>query len=245
MSGSVEGVLNGALIQEMRLNILSNNIANINTVGFKEDKLFQIPETGGSEPADRFSQQARSFGDLPVSSFTNFSQGKFLHTGNPLDLSLEGEGFFSVEGEDTVLYTRTGDLSVNNDGLLITQDGLPVLGQGGKIYLSSPDVVIDERGNIIENGTVVDSIKIVKFSQPNALQKAGLTRFAKTDPNIVDEKAKETNVMQGFIEQSNVDAVNSMTEMIDVLRGYETYQKVIQSLNDTALKAINDVGRLA
>jgi len=250
MSGAIQGVLNGALIQEMRLNVLANNISNINTVGFKEDKMFRVDKSSGSKnesPKDSLTSgtlQVSSVG-LPVGTFTNFSQGKIIHTGNRLDLALEGDGFFCVQTPWEVQYTRKGNFTLNMDGVLVTQDGLPVIGKAGKIQIDSQNIVVDTEGNIVQGGNIVDTIKIVDFPQPHTLQKAGSNLFATADPGGADTRPEGFKILQGFVEQSNVDAVNVMTEMIDVLRGYESYQKVIQSLNDTTLKAINDVGRLA
>lgn len=168
-----------------------------------------------------------------------------MHTGNPLDLAVEGDGFFCIQAQGRIHYARKGNFTLDSDGVLVNQDGLPVLGKGGKIQIDSQDIVVDAEGNIMEKGTVVDTIKIVDFPQRHVLQKVGSGLFITTDPGAMDRRPEGFKILQGFVEQSNVDAVNVMAEMIDVLRGYESYQKVIQSLNDTTLKAINDVGRLA
>jgi len=250
MSEAIDGVLNGALIQEMRLSILSNNISNINTVGFKEDRLFQVPMTEEYQnpdvQVDGIAELPElSIGNLPVGTFTNFAQGKLEHTGNQLDLALEGKGFFCIKTPEGVHYTRKGTLTVNNDGVLVTQEGHQVIGKGGKIELEAKNITIDGQGNIIVDDDVVDTLKIADFDKPNALQKVGSTRFATADPLTEAINAEGFTVLQGFVEHSNVEAINAMSEMIDVLRGYEAYQKVIQSLNDTTLAAINDVGPLA
>ena len=250
MSGAIHDVMNGALVQEMRLNILSNNIANVSTVGFKEDRLFRTGETSeqqvkASDENPSAKEEPASLGGLPVGNYTNYSQGNLAHTGNRLDLSLDGDGFFCVEVQGEIQYTRKGNFTLDSDGVLVTQEGLPVMGKAGNIQLTSQNIVIDEEGNILDDGNPVDTVKVVEIPQTNALQKIGNTRFAVMDPKVEEQRAEETRVLQGFIEQSNVDAINAMAEMIDVLRGYESYQKVIQSLNDTTLKAINDVGRLA
>ena len=131
----------------------------------------------------------------------------------------------------------------------MTQDGLPVLGEGGEIVLKSQEnphefkkFGVDEEGNISVDGKMVDSLRIADFAQPYSLSKIGDTLF-KPAENINEVKAENTKVSQGFIELSNVDAVKMMTEMIEVLRGYEIYQKVIRSVDEANAKAINDVGK--
>lgn len=250
MNESIHEALEGALVQELRLSILSNNISNINTVGFKEDLLFRI-ETANEEQEQIVLEDVPegipelSHGDLPVGTFSNFDQGRLLHTGNKLDLALEGNGFFCVETATGVQYTRKGNLAIDTKGILITQEGFQVIGKGGRIELNTQDFEVDGEGNIIVDGDTVDTIKIVDFDKPAGLQKMGATRFAIADPLTNEIKAEGFSVHQGFVESSNVDAVNAITEMIDVLRGYEAYQKVIQSLNDITLQAINEVGQLA
>jgi len=119
------------------------------------------------------------------------------------------------------------------------------LGERGEIEINGTNFVVDGQGNVAVDGNTVDTIKIVDFPQPYALKKSGNSLFALTDPDIAENKAERVEVRQGFLEFSNVDAIKMMTEMIEVLRGYEAYQKIIQSIDDTNSKAINDVGRLA
>ena len=250
MSDAIYDAVRGALIQETRLTVLANNLANSRTVGFKEDRLFQTgeivnPRMTVSADNTPTTPSAPQFPEtLPVQTYTNHSQGKLEPTGNRLDLSLEGDGFFCVQVNAETQYTRKGNFTLDPDGFLVTQEGLPVMGQAGKIRLLSQNVVIDEQGNIIEEGNTVDAVKVVEIPQPGALQKVGDTRFALVDPDVEEKPAETTTVLQGFVEHANVDVLNAMAEMIDLLRGYESYQKVIWSLNETTLKAINDVGRL-
>jgi len=124
---------------------------------------------------------------------------------------------------------------------MVTQEGLPVLGDGGIIQIDTSDFVVDANGNIVVDGGVVATIKVVDFPQ-SSLEKAGNTRFTTLDPMNKGETAEEVNVKQGYVEHSNVNIIRMMTDMIDTLRGYESYQKIIRSLNDIDSKAINEVG---
>jgi flagellar basal-body rod protein FlgG len=165
------------------------------------------------------------------------------HTGNPFDLALEGDGFFCIKTEQGTQYTRNGNFSLDQDGMLVTMDGLPVLGEGGPINIEGDTFTVGVKGNISVDGNLVDTIKIVGFEKPDALEKTENSLFAIADKNEVESKAENTGVSQGFIELSNVNAIRMMTEMIEVLRGYESYQKAIKTADEANAKAINDVGR--
>ena len=250
MSTAIYMATRGALAYQKRLEVLANNLSNINTVGFKEDKTaFRI--SGSPKSTEQGSKETSISGKpqnfpyyLPFWTKTDFSAGQLKSTGNPLDLALEGDGFFCVETPEGVRYTRKGVFTLNQDGVLVTQEGLPVLGRNGRIYINGQDIIVDVEGNITVDGNPVDSLKIVDFNQPYALEKVGNTLFAPADPSVTENRSEGVKVRQGFIELSNVDAINVMTEMIDVMRGYESYQKVIQFLSETTWKTINEVGRL-
>jgi flagellar basal-body rod protein FlgF len=251
MRGEITGILSGALTQEMRLDVLSNNMANANTVGFKEDRIFRIPaapspdggNTPGTTPGDA---PLNNLSILPVGTFTNFDQGQLKETGNALDVALGGEGFFSVQTPQGIQYTRKGNFVLNSDGALVTQEGYPVQGKGGgEIRITGQKVVVDASGAIIVDGVEADSLKIVDFANKKGLLKTGDSLYGPTDPNDQGSAVEKTLVQQGFIEESNVDSIKIMTEMIDVIRGYESYQKVLQSMNDTNSKAVNELGKLS
>ncbi|NNK86536.1 MAG: flagellar basal-body rod protein FlgF, partial [Desulfobacterales bacterium] len=130
------------------------------------------------------------------------------------------------------------------DGMLVTMDGLEVLGEGGSINIDGTAFTVDAKGNVSVDGNLVDTIKIVGFEQPDGLKKAGNSLFTIVDNNTVEIKAENTGVSQGFIELSNVNAISMITEMVEVLRGYESYQKAIKTADEANAKAINDIGRV-
>jgi flagellar basal-body rod protein FlgF len=246
MSGAIQLVAAGGLFYEKKLAVLANNLANISTVGFKRDQAFRLPDTKENSEGGAISGNRQNpFPIMPFGTRTDFSPGPLKHTGNALDLSLDGNGFFCIETPDGIQYTRKGNFTLNEEGVLITQEGLAVLSERGKIEINGKNFLVDGKGNVSVDGNPVDTIKIVDFPQPYAIEKAGNSLFALTDPDIAENEAEEVEVRQGFVEFSNVDAIRVMTEMIEALRGYESYQKVIQSINDVSSKAINDVGRLA
>lgn len=251
MSGEISGILSGTMAREMKLEILSNNMANVNTVGFKEDRVFQVPTTPSPawDNVSGASQQDISISNLsvlPISTFTNFDQGHLKETGNALDVALDGEGFFSVQTPKGIQYTRKGNFVLNSDGTLVTQEGYPVLGKGGgEIQISGQAVVVDPSGAIHVDGIEVDSFNLVEFSNKKGLLKNGNSLYSPIDPADKGASAEKTLVQQGFIEGSNVDSIKIMTEMIEVIRGYESYQKVLQSMNETNSKSVNELGKLS
>ena len=246
MSGAINLLAAGEIFYEKKLAVLANNLSNMNTVGFKREQAFRL--SGLKENPEQTSISGKPqifFPILPFGTKTDFSPGPLKDTGNALDLSLDGNGFFCIETPEGIQYTRKGNFTLNESGELVTQEGLLVLGEGGNIEIDGKSVVVDAEGNVSVDGNPVDTIKIVDFPQPYALEKAGNSLFALADPDIAENEAEEVKVRQGFVEFSNVEAIRVMTEMIEVLRGYESYQKIIQSIHDVSSKAINDVGRLA
>lgn len=246
MTQALFAASSGALTYEKRLDILANNLANINTVGFKQDRLiFEVPAQGGGQKGDaNLGNYPISAPPSPTATRTDFSPGQLRHTRNALDLALVGEGFFCIETPDGKHYTRKGSFALNQDGVLVTKDGYPVLGKKGEIKISGQDVRVDEGGNISVDGDPVDTISVVSISNIHTLRKVGNSLFVPPGSGVDEDKAEDVKVKQGFIETSNVDGVKVMTEMIDVLRGYESYQKIIKFLDDATRKSINEVGRL-
>jgi len=250
MSGEITGILSGARAQEIRLEVLANNMANVNTVGFKEDRVFRIPPTLSSVPeeisgASLADNPLSDNSSPPVCTFTNFEQGHMKGTGNALDMALDGEGFFSVQTSQGIQYTRKGNFVLNSNGTLVTQEGYPVLGKGGgEIQISGQEVVVGSSGAIIVDGVEVDTLDIVDFADKKELLKNGDSLYSPLDPNKPGSPAEKTLVQQGFIEASNVDSIKIMTEMIDVIRGYESYQKILQSMNETNSQT-NEIGKLS
>jgi flagellar basal-body rod protein FlgG len=256
MDGSIYMAATGALAYEKRLQLLSNNLANVHTAGFKKDRgrfrAFELSEAANHQlRVNDARSQAPEYWML-FSSYTDFSSGGMKKTSSPFDLALSGNGFFCVRTPDGVQYTRRGDFTVNADDVLVTQEGWPVLGQGGEIQLkmakpsdSKREFSVSEDGYITVDGSQVDRLRIVDFTQSHALEKAGQNYYRALKPDSLQDLDEDLKVTQGFLELSNVDTVSMMTEMIEVLRGYESYQKMMRSIDDMNARLINDVGRSA
>lgn len=257
MSGSIYMAATGALAYEKRLQVISNNLANVNTVGFKKDRsrfnAFELSEAVINQklPDSWNRSQAPAYW-MQYSTYTDFSSGEKKKTGSPFDLALTGRGFFCVRTPDGVRYTRRGDFVVNSDEVLVTHEGWPVLGQGGEIQikLSKPsdkvrEFSVSEDGLVTVDGSQVDRLRIVDFTDSSGLEKAGHNLYRAVNPKALREMDEDFKISQGFLELSNVDVVKMMTEMIEVLRGYESYQKTMRSIDDMNAKLINDVGSMA
>lgn len=249
MNNGIGDVVNGALYQQMRLSVLANNLSNINTVGFKKDNIVYQPDANADAidpnnlPATISYESEEFAGIVPASTYIDFTQGQLISTGNKLDVGLNGDGFFCIETLNGEQYTRKGNFTINEQNELCTQEGHPVLGEGGKIVIQSQDLQIDETGNIFVDGNTIDTLKILNFPQAS-LMKQGNGLFKPMNQSITGEPVENMTVQQGYIERSNVNAVKMMTEMIDTLRGFESYQKAMQFINETTLEAINDVGQV-
>ena len=245
----------GMVAQQLNVDTIANNLANVNTAGFKRDDVAFQAYLSSAEgvaaavaPPYPAGQAGASFW-VSYASRTDFSPGPLHQTGNRLDLALNGPGFFSVESPDGPRYTRRGNFTLNPEGVLVTQEGWPVQGTSGEIRLdandagpSGPDISVGEDGTVRVNGRDVDRLRIENFTDPGGLLKIGHGYFLQTDADAA-AAAENVRIAQGFLEMSNVEAVRAMTEMIEILRGYESYQRVIRSIDEANAKSINEVGR--
>lgn len=231
-----------AVLQELRMNVLSNNLANINTSGFKEDAVaFRIPSQGfaGSSNEKWIMDPYQT-----AATRIHMAPGQLRETGNPLDLSIHGNGFFCINTASGEEYTRNGSFTVDGQGRLVTPEGFPVLGrQGQEIRLEAGFVHVDDAGNITVDGVPSGRLRIVQPDDPGLLRKSADTRFSLPEDAVLVEMENPV-VKQGFLESSNVNSIRAMTDMIEVLRGYETYHKIIHVLNEANQKSINEVGKL-
>jgi len=251
MSEAIYTAGSGSMLQQMRLEVLANNLANVNTSGYKvEHPVFKafLPGAGetavaGGEEAGQTAAMENNYHVEFVGTRVDFSKGQLKKTGSALDFAIIGNGFFSVQTPNGVEYTRSGAFTVNGDGVLVTNDGQAVLGKGGEIQLTGSNVLVDEIGNLSVDGVQVDKLAIVDFEDRARLKKIGNTRFKAEEDTQPIPGPKGLRIKQAFLELSNVNVIKSMTEMIDVLRTYEAQQKTIKAVVDMNSKAINDVGR--
>ncbi len=243
MSGSIYKAGSGAILQQLRLEVYANNLANVNTAGFKADQpIFRIEDADQPAKAGENASSLSPYA-LPLAYVTNFEPGPLQRTGGQMDVSIAGSGFFEIQTPDGLQYTRNGRFTINSNGVLSTQDGWPVMGQGGEIAIEGSRIVIGQEGEIAVDGEVVGVLKVVDFESPNLLTKTGGTLFKADNPAAGIGDAQDFRLSQGTLESSNVNAIRTMTEMIETLRVFETYQKVIRAADDATSKTVNEVGR--
>lgn len=232
--------------QTERLAVLANNLANVTTGGYKADHLefFQSltsPRAAGSVSP---TGPAAPLVPPPLSrTRTDFSIGSLRETGNPLDLAIEGPGFFVVKTPGGLRLTRAGAFTRTSDGQLAAPDGAPVLDQG-KQPIRLPErgqVQVDPTGQVSADGATVGQLLIVDPPR-DRLTKDGGTRFLPS-PDARLTPMAQGRVLQGVVEGSNVNAVLTLVEMIDALRVYESAQRAARGLDETLGRAVNEVGR--
>lgn len=246
MSGGMYLAAAGAMVQQMRLEVLANNIANIDTNGYKGERtIFRINEETTVPVEEQAAEDIQPLSPYapPFETRVDFSQGSLRQTGNPLDVAINGKGFFSVQTPEGIQYTRQGSFSLNDEGVLVTPDGFPVMGEGGEITLEEGKIEIDMQGGIYVDGDEVGRLQITDFDDLTTLQKVGNGRFLATDQTMLADRPDDSTLSQGYLETANVNPIMAMTEMIETSRAFEAYQKVIQTADEATSTSINTVGK--
>lgn len=272
----------GMLAQQNRLDTISNNLANALTTGYKREEsidksfpelLLRMTDTETVKFPYRMRPSIGSIDKSPVVGklgigveqneiYTVFEQGPIHETSNPVDIALHGDGFFVVDTPQGERYTRNGNFIIGNGNILMTKEGFPILGEKGFIRLQTNNFKIDEKGQILinprlrnsmgdfvdndendwKNAEVLDAFKMVDFEQKRYLRKQGsslynTTRFVGEVSNLsIDERPK---IIQGFLEASNVEPIRAMVQMIEVNRAYEAGQKVMQSSDESTNRLLS------
>ena len=241
---------------QKKMDVISNNMANASTNGFKKDTLVleSFPDllTKITKDFDGIPSHTHNIGTMELGNdvggvFTYYSQGQLNKTENNLDMAIRDStnAFFTVlvtdaDGNEQELYTRDGSFTKGSENSLLTKEGHAVLGVNGPIVLGSGGFSIGEDGTVTQNGEVVDKLLIREFLDTSILKKYGYNLIQ------ADEDAETRNfsgtVQQGFTELSNVNIVREMVDMITVMRSYEANQKVLQSIDGTLQKAVTEVG---
>lgn len=224
--------------------VTANNIANANTTGFKKDNAFWRTLSSLSKISNMNATEQRNLDEVDE-YYTDFSQGSFNVTNNPLDFAIEGPGFFNVQTPHGQRYTRNGHWTVNQDKLLVTNNGYPILGERGPIRITGDKIWIEDNGNVNVDGAVVDRLVMTEFKNPKQLKKLGDGLFEFAGPSQPPSGAPATRIRQGVLEESNVNAIQEMVTMISTTQNFESGQKSIIMQDQTLDRAVNDVGRIA
>jgi len=252
------GAALGMITQQLKLEVAANNLSNANTIGYKKDRVFE-----------RELIQARlnllnlegvvETRDLPIFSSTDFSFGAFEQTNNPLDLAIENENaFFLVEdGEGNQFFTRAGNFTLSRDGSIVAKDGKILIGDTGRLNLLreftvenasiqntiASNIKITERGEVYLNEALIGRIQLVEVDNPETLEKVSSVYFRPTNETRQRFLSfEETVIRQGWIENSNVDPIAEMINLIDLQRMFDIGAKIIQ-VNDNTLDQSIRLGR--
>jgi|YelNatPaOPRAMG01_1025707.scaffolds.fasta_scaffold00115_46 flagellar basal-body rod protein FlgG len=230
----------GMLPRASELEIVANNLANVSTAGYKRDRV------SFRQTLDAQLAVAAERGEVPAlqAVVIDFSQGPLEKTDRPLDLAIEGEGFFVVQTPNGERYTRAGSFRLDADGTLVTPDGHPVLGERGPITLQQAEVEVRPDGEIWQKSVPVARLRLVSFPDLGVLVKEGHGLFRPSSTDVRPVPAASARVKQGYLEGSNVNPLEEMVEMMVLLRNFEAEQKAVQAQDETLSRAINDVPKL-
>jgi flagellar basal-body rod protein FlgF len=260
MGSGIFGATEGAKVQSAYLDVIANNLANAQTVGFKADKLefgeylFQAEFKDYGGPILEKEQRPRYANcDGTEQAFVKITgqridmgQGNLRQTGNVLDVAIDGAGFFQVRLEDgQTFFTRDGRLRMGADGELQHSSGGQILDESGqpiRIGGQGP-IAIEPDGTIFQGKAEQGKLAVYKLPVESAIGKAGHTLFSYDRPEAPPELNDDARIQQGFIEGSNVNPIAEMTRMIQVNRHFEYMNKLIKAYNDTDMRSIADVGR--
>jgi flagellar basal-body rod protein FlgG len=237
--------------------IIANNMANINTPGFKQTlavfKNVQDLEVNKLDVKNNEYSHKKvgslSAGSELYATILDFEQGNIKTTGNSLDLAISGDGFFVVRTPDGDAYTRNGSFSLRQDGVITTLEGYPLIGEKGAPLKSNTnnfnlkDLQIHPNGNFEINKETLDKVKIVDFKNYQELEPMGNSLYKPINDQI-PFKSTNYEIKQGAIEGSNSNTIDSMIKSIEASRIYETLSKTVEISNKTLTKAINEVGRV-
>jgi flagellar basal-body rod protein FlgF len=247
----------GMITQEAKQDVIANNLANVNTTGFKSDNLavksFDEVLLQNYDKISGGKNVRNVIGSLSLGSQldgvnTSFAQGDIETTDNSTDFAIDGAGFFTVKSKtasDTEYkFTRDGKFAVNNQGYLVTESGDYVMGTNLKsgteepLKVNNAKITTDDKSNIYLEGTLTYKFKMADFNDTKALKKVGDNLYTGGVPDY----SGSVTVKQSCLEKSNVNVVNEMISMMTVMRNFESDQKVIQSIDQTLEKTVNEVG---
>jgi flagellar basal-body rod protein FlgF len=237
---------------ERQLEVIANNIANVNTTGYKSDQsLFEEFLTSGAHEDNFIGKDRRVSYVQDRGTYRDFTQGSLQQTANPLDVAIDGDAFLAVQTTGGERYTRDGNLQLNNQGQLVTEGGDAVLGNAGPIIFQPTDHDInispDGTVTVIEANARTDTIRgklrLVSFTDAQSLLKQGNNLYAASNGAAAQPDLKAT-VKQGYIEKSNVNSVAEMGRMIEVSRTYTQIANLLQQQSDLHKNAINQLAEI-
>lgn len=238
MSSGIYSALSGARSRMQLLEVVSNNLSNVNTVGFKKDRLnFESLISDARQQSLARGVNHSRVGDR----YTDHDNGTFQSTDNPLDLAINGPGFFKLDTPEGPAYSRQGSFRLDADGTLVSAAGHPVMGSNGLLNLPRADVVIDESGRIWDGEQIVGEVAVFELADPQQMQKRGDGLFAMDGP-AGEMRVATPGLAQGQLESSNVNPLEEMAVMIDAQRNFEALTRAIKSYKEMGKAA--ELGRV-
>jgi flagellar basal-body rod protein FlgF len=234
--------LSAQQVLRQRMDVTANNLANMTTAGFKAERLVMR----------ELSEQPAASSDLPTDiAFVDawmlqrdFSTGPLEQTGNPLDMAIEGEGFFVIETEDGEAYTRDGRFALDDQGRVVTRSGKVVLGDGGPITVDpeAGPISISREGTLSQAEAQIGTFRTVAFDTPAALEKIGDNLWRATDET--PRAPENSRIAAGFVEGSNVNAVAELTQMIEISRAYQAVSRMISDSDELRASSIEKLSQV-
>jgi flagellar basal-body rod protein FlgF len=241
MDNAIYVGLSKQMLLQRELDIAANNLANVDTVGFKfEEMLSNADPTPSTRPGGTTPPLTFAVGNGVL---RNFTQGSLTQTGAPLDVAIDGKGFLKISTASGTRYTRDGRFKLDPTGKLVTQDGDAVQGDGGDITLDPKKgaVAISSNGEISQSGQVVGKLAVVSFDSLSALSKDGANLY-RNDSNLTEQPATSATLKQGMLEGSNVQPITQITRLIEINQAYNAVSIMMSSTASLSNAAIQRLG---
>jgi len=240
--------------EQKRLDVISNNLANSATVGFKKEGAtsqsfkdvltIKVRDDHGDSYIGNMNLGVK-IGEV----YTDYTQGSVRETGNTYDMAIDGNGFFTISytdanGNTSTRYTRAGEFMITKEGYVVTSEGQHLMGESEwlQVPVDAAEVVIDTDGTVYADGTAVDVVKLTDFENYDYLKKFGETMYQPVQGAV--EKEATGSILQGYTEQSNVNVVSEMVNLINITRAYEANQKVVKAMDDLLQIDVSSVGKI-
>lgn len=227
-----------------QIDVVANNLANLNTAGYKRESLLFQQYVNAEAEVDQQIGAGRDINYvIDAGTVRDFAEGALESTGNPLDVAIFGKGWFVVDTPEGQRYTRNGQFTLDANGQLVTSQGFPVQGNGGGLTFGpdETDIQISSDGTVSTSLGQKGALQVVNFTDENALRKEGATLYS---ADAAPTPATGTRVTQGVYERSNVEAVTEMTRMISVMRSYTSTARLLENIGELNSTAIRELGRV-
>lgn len=254
MDRGLYAATSGGLVDIRRVDIVGQNLANANTVGFKAQRILgrqqefadTLAKATAGETRRNKGDHDRTPGVVDVETMTDFTVGPMNPTGDPLNVAInEKNQFFVVQTPQGEAYTKAGNFTLNAQGNIVTPDGLPIAGEGGPITVNSSNVQIAGNGQVFSAGTPVGKLRVVSFADTKQLERTEGTRFKLRAGGTAPQTVENPDLVTGTLEMSNTGVVQSMVEMMAAQKSFESYAKSAQTigeLNDISLRTARSIG---